>query len=134
MKYFSLLFFLLFTSLSISQGKVSGLIMDGEYDEPMAFANVIVKDTSIGTTSDFDGKYELSLDPGSYTLIFSFVGYSTIEITDVIISDESDEIVNVTLLTNMLDEVVISTTVRKNTESAVLECITGTNRPKRVCF
>ena len=43
MKYFSLLFFLLFTSLSISQAKVSGLIMDGEYDEPMAFANVIVK-------------------------------------------------------------------------------------------
>ena len=121
MKYFSLLFFLLFTSLSISQAKVSGLIMDGEYDEPMAFANVIVKDSSIGTTSDFDGKYELSLDPGSYTLIFSFVGYSTIEITDVTISDESDEIVNVTLLTNMLDEVVISTTVRKNTESAVLD-------------
>ena len=121
MKYFSLLFFLLFTSLSISQGKVSGLIMDGEYDEPMAFANVIVKNSSIGTTSDFDGKYELSLDPGSYTLIFSFVGYSTIEITDVTISEESDEIVNVTLLTNMLDEVVISTTVRKNTESAVLD-------------
>ena len=95
--------------------------MDGEYDEPMAFANVIVKDSSIGTTSDFDGKYELSLDPGSYTLIFSFVGYSTIEITDVTISEESDEIVNVTLLTNMLDEVVISTTVRKNTESAVLD-------------
>jgi TonB-dependent receptor len=95
--------------------------MDGEYDEPMAFANVIVKNSSIGTTSDFDGKYELSLDPGSYTLIFSFVGYSTIEITDVTISEESDEIVNVTLLTNMLDEVVISTTVRKNTESAVLD-------------
>ena len=55
------------------------------------------------------------------TKIFSFVGYSTIEITDVTISEESDEIVNVTLLTNMLDEVVISTTVRKNTESAVLD-------------
>ena len=75
--------FLFFTSFIFSQGKISGLIMDGEYDEPMAFANVIVKESSIGTTSDFDGKYELSLAPGSYTLIFSYVGYSSVEITNI---------------------------------------------------
>ena len=114
--------FILFTSFSYSQsGKVTGLIMDGEYDEPMAFANVIVKGSTIGTTTDFDGKYSLDLEPGEYTLTFSFVGYQTIEVSEVLIKSDEVEQVDVTLSTNTLDEIVITTTVRKNTESAVLD-------------
>ena len=112
----------LFTSFSYSQsGKVTGLIMDGEYDEPMAFANVIVKGSTIGTTTDFDGKYSLDLEPGEYTLTFSFVGYQTIEVSEVLIKSDEVEQVDVTLSTNTLDEIIITTTVRKNTESAVLD-------------
>ena len=114
--------FILFTSFIFSQsGKVTGLIMDGEYDEPMAFANVIVKGSTIGTTTDFDGKYSLDLEPGEYTLTFSFVGYQTIEVSEVLIKSDQVEQVDVTLSTNTLDEIVITTTVRKNTESAVLD-------------
>ena len=114
--------FILFTSLIYSQsGKVTGLIMDGEYDEPMAFANVIVKGSTIGTTTDFDGKYSLDLEPGEYTLTFSFVGYQTIEVSEVLIKSDEVEQVDVTLSTNTLDEIIITTTVRKNTESAVLD-------------
>ena len=114
--------FILFTSFIYSQsGKVTGLIMDGEYDEPMAFANVIVKGSTIGTTTDFDGKYSLDLEPGEYTLTFSFVGYQTIEVSEVLIKSDEVEQVDVTLSTNTLDEIIITTTVRKNTESAVLD-------------
>ena len=114
--------FILFTSLIYSQsGKVTGLIMDGEYDEPMAFANVIVKGSTIGTTTDFDGKYSLDLEPGEYTLTFSFVGYQTIEVSEELIKSDEVEQVDVTLSTNTLDEIIITTTVRKNTESAVLD-------------
>ena len=114
--------FLLFTSFIFSQsGKVTGVIMDGEYDEPMAFANVIVKGSTIGTTTDFDGKYSLDLEPGEYTLTFSFVGYQTIEVSEVLIKSDEVEQVDVTLSTNTLDEIIITTTVRKNTESAVLD-------------
>ena len=114
--------FILFTSFIYSQsGKVTGLIMDGEYDEPMAFANVIVKGSTIGTTTDFDGKYSLDLQPGEYTLTFSFVGYQTIEVSEVLIKSDEVEQVDVTLSTNTLDEIIITTTVRKNTESAVLD-------------
>ena len=95
--------------------------MDGEYDEPMAFANVIVKGSTIGTTTDFDGKYSLDLEPGEYTLTFSFVGYQTIEVSEVLIKSDEVEQVDVTLSTNTLDEIIITTTVRKNTESAVLD-------------
>ena len=114
--------FILFTSFIYSQsGKVTGLIMDGEYDEPMAFANVIVKGSTIGTTTDFDGKYSLDLEPGEYTLTFSFVGYQTIEVSEVLIKSDEVEQVDVTLSTNTLDEIIITTTVRKNNESAVLD-------------
>ena len=112
----NLLFFftLAINSIIFSQeGKISGLVMDGEYDEPMAFANVIVKGSTIGTTTDFDGKYSLDLEPGEYTLTFSFVGYQTIEVSEVIIKSDVVERVDVTLSSNTLDEIIITTTVRK---------------------
>ena len=70
---------------------------------------------------DFDGKYSLDLEPGEYTLTFSFVGYQTIEVSEVLIKSDEVEQVDVTLSTNTLDEIIITTTVRKNTESAVLD-------------
>ena len=121
-KHLLIFIYLILTSAIFSQsGKVTGLIMDGEYDEPMAFANIIVKGSTIGTTTDFDGKYSLDLEPGQYTLTFSFVGYQRIEVSEVLIKSNEVEQVDVTLSTNTLDEIIITTTVRKNTESAVLD-------------
>ena len=122
LKVISLFFFLLTVSfVSAQTGRLSGTIMDGEFSEPMAFANVLVKGTTTGTTSDFDGKYELELEPGNYTIVFSFVGYTTQEISDVIITAGQVFTLDVTLTTNTLDTVVITTTVKRNTENAVLD-------------
>ena len=95
--------------------------MDGEFNEPMAFANVLIKNTTKGTTSDFDGKYFIDVEAGNYTLVFSYIGYQTIEISDVVVKSNDEVIVDVTLNTNSLETVVITTTVRKNTESAILD-------------
>lgn len=113
--------YLISLNLNAQQGKIVGTINDGDYNEPMAFANVLIKDTTTGTTSDFDGKYELSSAAGTFSLIFSYVGYQTVEISDVIVKVGEETIVDVTLSTNSLEEVVITTTARKNTESAVLD-------------
>ena len=43
-------------------GIVSGTIIDQGFQDPVPFANVIVKDLQKGTSSDFDGSYELVLD------------------------------------------------------------------------
>ena len=59
---------------AVSQNGITGIIFDGEFNEPLPFANVFVEGTEIGTTSDFDGKYEIEISPGNYTLLFSFVG------------------------------------------------------------
>ncbi|TDY10594.1 TonB-dependent receptor [Meridianimaribacter flavus] len=114
-------FFFLAVSFSYAQkGKVAGTVMDGEFVEPMAFANILVKGTTTGTTSDFDGKYELELEPGTYTLIFSFVGYDTQEISEIVIKSNEITVIDVTLSTNSLETVVVTTTVKRNTENAVL--------------
>jgi hypothetical protein len=45
--------------------------------EPLPFAGVIVKGTSIGTISNEEGKYLLDLKPGYYEIIFQYLGYKT---------------------------------------------------------
>jgi len=118
-----LLALILFTIFNVNgqTGKIAGTIMDGEFNEPMAFANVLIKNTTKGTTSDFDGKYFIDVEAGNYTLVFSYIGYQTIEISDVVVKSDDEVIVDVTLNTNSLETVVITTTVRKNTESAILD-------------
>ncbi|MDT0606662.1 TonB-dependent receptor [Croceitalea rosinachiae] len=126
MKFKQLLFFTLsccFTIASFAQdGVLTGTLNDGEFNDVLPFANVLIKGTTTGTTSDFDGKYTLDLEEGTYTIVFSYVGYQTKEITDVIITSGKETIVDVTLnpAANQLDEVVVTTTVSKNTEASVL--------------
>ena len=58
---------------------ISGLILDIE-GRPMVGVTVVVKDTTRGTTSGFDGHYEMDgLTPGA-TIVFSFLGYQTEEV------------------------------------------------------
>ena len=125
MKRFTLLFFLLTITLSHAQntGSVVGKLTDKEYNnEPLAFANILIKGTTKGTTSDFDGLYQLeNLDPGIYTLVFSFVGYETVEIQATVVAGKVTE-VNVPMGASAasLDEVIITTTAKRESETALL--------------
>ena len=72
--------FLLIPVFGFSQGVVSGNITDASYGGPLAGVNVVIKGTSTGTTSDFDGNYEISVDSFPTTLVFSSLGSETKEI------------------------------------------------------
>ena len=75
-----------------------------------------------GTTSDFDGLYRLELAPGSYTVEFSFIGYETIVVTDVILEeDQSVEVsTSLSIASQQMNEVIVSSSVLKNTEQNIL--------------
>ena len=110
------LFFLLFSSLVFSQnGIVRGTIIDSDFQDPVPFANIIVKETGTGTTSDFDGNYEIYLEDGSYTLQFSYLGYKTVEISDIIIGGAEPTIINVSMevMSQGLEEVVVTVSAKK---------------------
>ena len=125
MRNFTLLFVLLITLFSYAQdtGSVKGILTDKEYNnEPLAFANILIKGTTKGTTSDFDGLYVFNdLEAGNHTLIFTFVGYETQEIPVTVIAGKVTEI-NVVMIASAasLSEVVITTTTKRESVSALL--------------
>jgi len=73
MKYFFLIF-LVVSSVAFSQVKVSGSIFD-EFNEPVAFATVTFKGSTIGTVSDENGKFYLESDKNYTQLEISFLGF-----------------------------------------------------------
>lgn len=120
--------FLVLLSLTIhnlfaQKGDLTGKVIDKEINDVLPFANVQVKGTTIGTTTDFEGIYSLKMDPGVYTVTFSFIGYETIEITEVIIKAGQETTVNASIgpLSNQLEEIVITTRTSDNTEAAILD-------------
>jgi len=74
MKHLYLLFFLFTSSFLIAQTKVSGEVKD-EFGDPVAFANVIFKDSNEGTITNENGRFYLESDEVHDGLWVSFVGY-----------------------------------------------------------
>ena len=74
----SILFLFMSTSI-LSQTKVGGIVVD-EAGEPVAFANIIFKDSSEGTISNDDGRFYIESDKNYTAIMVSFVGYATREI------------------------------------------------------
>ena len=58
------------------KGTIKGTVKDSLTGEPLPFANILIKGTSIGAASDADGEYHiLKVPPGRYTLIVKYIGY-----------------------------------------------------------
>ena len=105
-------------------GSVTGTLLDKDAgNQPLPFANVLIKGTSKGTTTDFDGKYSIEgLDPGTYILEFSFVGYETKE-NEFIINAGENKVIDGALGASaaVLDDVIIkATSVKKESVQALL--------------
>ena len=121
----SLLFTVAIQINAQEMGSIAGKITDKEVNnEPMAFANILIKGTTKGTTSDFDGIYEITaLEPGHYGVVYSFLGYETVEIPDVVVQAGKVTTINLGLAANegvSLEEVVVTTAARKDSEVALL--------------
>ncbi len=86
------------------QFQVSGTVTDEE-GEPLPGVNVVVKETTNGVSTGFEGNYDISVTDDSAILVFSYIGFATQEIP---INGQST--INVTLLedASKLDEVVVT--------------------------
>ena len=60
------------------QTKVRGVVIDGETKETLPFVNIVFKNTTIGTITDFDGNYFIQSTTKTDTLEFSMIGYETV--------------------------------------------------------
>ena len=73
-----MVFLLTLSSPSWAQKRtISGIVTD-ETNEPVIGANVVIKNTTVGTITGIDGQYRIEA-PDNATLVFSFIGYNSIE-------------------------------------------------------
>ncbi len=90
------------TTLAYSQSIIEGTIND-ENNTPIIGANILIKNSDNGTTSDIDGFFKIETEVKSPTLVISYVGYETIEI----IADKSPLSISLSPQAEFLDDVVI---------------------------
>ncbi|WP_072144868.1 carboxypeptidase-like regulatory domain-containing protein [Hymenobacter sp. AT01-02] len=99
-----LLILLLISVESWAQAVIKGTVTGVTDNSGLPGVSIAVKGTSTGTITDAQGAYSLTLPAGSNTLVFSFIGYETKEITA-----NASSTVNVRLKTDQkaLEEVVV---------------------------
>ena len=69
-----------------STGKISGQIIEAGTGTPLIGVSVYLDGTQRGTTTDADGRYVLlSVPPGEYTVVMSFIGFATMRVEDVLV-------------------------------------------------
>ncbi len=130
-----LLALLSWPTLAAAQTTVEGTVIDAEDESPLPGVNVRVQNTQIGALTDADGQFTIELPEGRRTLIFSFVGFATQEVT----VPEGETTIEVAMAPDVvgLDEVVVtglaSSIARENLANAVTtinaEDIAGTVDP-----
>ncbi|MGC6431678.1 MAG: SusC/RagA family TonB-linked outer membrane protein [Jejuia sp.] len=104
--------------LMFGQNVVKGLVTEQSTSIPLPGVNVVIKGTSTGTTTDFDGNYQLSVNNGD-VIVFSYVGYASQEIT---YSGQSTLDIQLAEDAAQLEEVVVigyGTTTKKDATGSV---------------
>lgn len=85
--------------------EVKGIVTNAADGSPLPGVNIILKGTSNGTTSDAEGKFSLQVPSSDGTLIFSFIGLTTQEIT---LGSQTDFTVKMIEDSKQLSEVVVT--------------------------
>jgi outer membrane cobalamin receptor len=110
MKNFKNLLFVavLFISASVlGQAKITGEVVD-ETNQPLPGASIVVKGTTNGTSTDFDGKFTLEAEANSGSIVISFIGFQSKEVS---FSSSNAKLGTIQLQEDdSLDEIIITAT------------------------
>jgi hypothetical protein len=84
--------------LAQDKGKIAGKITDEDTKEPIPAANIVIEGTSIGASSNAKGEYFIiNLEPKTYTLVVSVIGYSRVRMENVSVNTGRTTIANIGL-------------------------------------
>src|SRR5690606_22147684 len=71
---------------SQNSGRIVGRIIEQGTNEPLVGVNVVIDGTTIGTVTDLDGYYYIqNVQPGTYNLVISMIGFTKTTVRDVIV-------------------------------------------------
>ncbi len=129
--YVTLLLFLclLAQSITAQNQTIQGKVSDADTHEPIAFANVIVKGTTRGTQTDFEGNYQLTLSPQDSVLIFAFIGYNS---QTVIIAGKTTINIQLQSIQNITEEVQVIGygVIKKSDQTGAVSSLRGSDLTK----
>lgn len=104
-KFLTILTATIIISNSLFSQEITGIVISSTDIMPIAGVNISVKGTNRSETTDFDGKYKISVDSTHQILVYSFIGYHSVEkkvngkkVVNVILEESKET----------LDEVVVS--------------------------
>lgn len=124
-----LVLFQLLAGFAFAQnGTIRGAVYDESNGEPLFGVSVLVKELAIGAVTDFDGKFEIQAAPGTYTLQVSYISFSTIELTTVVVEAGQIKVLNDILMkeeASELETVTVQAAAIRTTESALMSVKRG---------
>lgn len=121
--YLLILFAMSAHTVLAQNGKIRGTAYERATGEGMWGVQVVIQSTGGGAVSDFDGKFELDVAPGTYTIQASFVGYNTVTINEVVVKAGENTVIEAIWMeesTSELGEVVVTAEAIKTTDIALL--------------
>ncbi len=104
-------------------GILRGKIIDNKTGETLIGATIMVTGTFQGTTTDFDGNYNLTgMEPGTCSITCSFISFESVTVKDVDIKEDEVSILNFNLdeSTVNLETVMVVSRARQRTEAALI--------------
>jgi hypothetical protein len=107
MKTLTTLFLIFISTITFSQFTVTGRVIDSTSKEPLRGASVFAQNTTIGTATNAQGEFSLTLKTGGYDLIISYSGYQTL--TKRVAGDEHKLEIELAREEKALMEVVVQT-------------------------
>ncbi len=119
----SCLLFLITLSALSQPATISGSVFDDKTGETLPGVTVFLEGTTLGTLTDFDGKFTLQVPPGKYTLRISFISYETVYFRDVVLTaGKTIPFDNIRLKESLiqLSEVTVTAKAATNTETSVM--------------
>jgi TonB-dependent receptor len=122
----ALIFGLIHFPVFAQNGTIIGTVTDATTGETIYGANVMLEGTTIGASTDMDGKFTISnVKPGNYTLLVSFITYTPARVADVQVG--SAQIVNLSLPmvedVAEMEEITVVATREVSTDLALLKSI-----------
>ncbi len=104
-------------------GKIFGKITDKKTGETLIGLSVKISGTTSGVSTNVNGQYVLAgLKPGKYTLLFSYIGYQTKQITDIEVLTSKTTTLDIVMdeaLTQNLKEVVITASAKQESTNTL---------------
>lgn len=92
----------------VKPGRITGVVRNGK-NEVMPGVSITVQGVERGITTSVSGDYVVTLQPGTYTLLVSFIGYTTKQITDVVVRE--GEVTDLSVVLEQADSKQLQTVV-----------------------